>query len=441
MNELSFSSDAMRSAVQRLYDAAPEREWERMDRHRTEFAVTRRALAEYLPPPPARVLDCGGGPGRYAIELARQGYQVVLFDLSDGNLALARQKAAEAGVALACEQGTALDLGRFADDAFDAVLLMGPLYHLLEVDERRRALREAYRVLKPGGPLFAAFITRYAAHHRCAAQFPDQYDADAAVYESLLIDGRVPPPDDGHTTFVGYFAHPTEVEPLCRSAGFEVATVRGVEGLVSAAEVEINKLSGPAWDTWVGVNWRIAADPCTHGGVEHLLAVAHKPGWRSVLQRIARCLADEGVHYVVVGGTSLALHGLPLKVKDLDLELDEAGVYRFAELFSDHTVEAVSLREGQVYRSHFGRFEFDGVSVEVMACLERREGDAWAPTQTSYSEAAELDGVPVVVSWLEEETLAYIRRGRLDRAALCLPHCDHGRLLALLRGTRPTQVL
>jgi SAM-dependent methyltransferase len=122
MVELTSASDAMRLAVQRLYDADPANEWARMDRHRTEFAVTLRALNEYLPRPPARVLDCGGGPERYAIELARQGYDVVLFDLSAGNLALAREKAAEAGVALTFVQGTALDLSRFADGEFDAVL-------------------------------------------------------------------------------------------------------------------------------------------------------------------------------------------------------------------------------------------------------------------------------------------------------------------------------
>ena len=53
-----------------------------MERHRTEFAVTLRALDEHLPPPPAHILDCGGGPGRYAIALAQRGYTVTLFDLS-----------------------------------------------------------------------------------------------------------------------------------------------------------------------------------------------------------------------------------------------------------------------------------------------------------------------------------------------------------------------
>ena len=167
-----LSIDVQR-VVQALYDGDPEREWLRRDRHRTEFAVTLRVLDAHLPLAPARVLDCGGGPGRYAIELARRGYAVTLFDLSPEELAMAREKADEAGVTLAgFEQGTAADLQRFADSTFDAVLLMGPLYHLLDEAERRQVLKEAYRVVKPGGPVFVAFITRYAGHRYAAAQGP-----------------------------------------------------------------------------------------------------------------------------------------------------------------------------------------------------------------------------------------------------------------------------
>jgi ubiquinone/menaquinone biosynthesis C-methylase UbiE len=74
--------DPIVEVIRRYTDKRTEQEWERLGRHRTEFAVTIRALAGHLPPPPARVLDCGGGPGRYAIELARRGYDVTLFDLS-----------------------------------------------------------------------------------------------------------------------------------------------------------------------------------------------------------------------------------------------------------------------------------------------------------------------------------------------------------------------
>ena len=338
-----------------------EREWARMDRHRTEFYVTLRALREHLPPPPARVLDCGGGPGRYAVELARWGYDVTLFDLSTGNLALAREKAAEAGVTLAgFEQGTALDLSRFADHSFDAVLLMGPLYHLFEEAERRRALAEARRVLKPGGPLFAAFISRYAAHRDAAVRFPTEPVDRPGLYERIEADGVLPPASSGPPTFTAYFARPDEVAPLCWEAGLEVATVLGVEGLVSVIEDQaVNGLTGPAWDWWAEANWRAAPDPSLHGAVEHLLVVARNPRWRPVLREIVRRLDEANVRYTVVGGTSLALHGLPLPVKDLDIETDPAGAYRFAELFAAHIVEPVALKESRSYRSHFGRFDFD----------------------------------------------------------------------------------
>ncbi|GAB4531399.1 MAG: hypothetical protein Kow0063_10620 [Anaerolineae bacterium] len=145
--------------------------------------------------------------------------------------------------------------------------------------------------------------------------------------------------------------------------------------------------------------------------------------------------------YKVVGGAAAALHGVPLPVKDLDLEMDVEDAYRFQALFAGHVVEPVALRESQTYRSHLGRFDFDGLPVEVMGDLHRREAGRWVPTAAATQTVVDLDGTPVVVSWLEEETLAYIRRGRLERAALCLPHCDRDRLLALLRREQDMGVL
>ena len=425
---------AVSEHVARLYDSNPEREWQRMDRHRTEFALTLRALAEHLPPPPARVLDCGGGPGRYAIELARQGYQVTLFDLSAGNLGLAQQKAAEAGVSLASfEQGTALDLGRFAADSFDAVLLLGPLYHLLEAEERAQALAEATRVLRPGGPLLAAFISRYAAHRDAAVNYPTEPVEIPGLYEEIERSGKLLPLAADPPTFSAYFTHPAEVAPACWAAGLEVDRVLGLEGFVSIVEDGVNALSGPAWDWWVEANWRVAADPAIHGAVEHLLVVANKPRWRRAMAAIARQLDAAGVRFTVSGGAALALHGLSIPVRDLDLTTDRAGVYRFQELFSAQATQPVRYLESADYRSHFGRFDIDGVAVEVMAELEWREGERWLPITAATETQIDVEGVLVSVAWAEEEFLAYIRRGRMDRAAFVLPHLDRGRLVALLR--------
>lgn len=428
--------------VASFYDRSSTYEWERLSRHPMEYALTLRVLANYLPPPPARVLDCGGGPGRYALALTEQGYEVTLFDLSEGNLAFAREKASETGVRPAdLQQGDARDLSQFADAEFDAVLLMGPLYHLLEIEDRRRAVREARRVLRPGGRMLASFITRYAAHLDLAQKDPARLLEAGALYERILVDGRLPPRSGQGDEFVAYFAHPTEARPFFLGCGLDVLAVLAQEGLTGPLEEHLKGLAPDAWQAWVDVNYETASEATIQGSAAHLLVVTERPRWQAALVRIGRTLTQTGVPYKVVGGTAGRLHGMDFPVNDLDLETTKEGAYRFGELFAAEVVDPVALRETETYRSHIGRFAFDGVRVEVLGEMARRENSDWVPTSALTTTIVELDGVPLPVSWLEEETLAYMRRGRLDRAGACLPHCDPERLRGLLRGEIPTNVV
>ena len=273
---MRFDREA-RNEVERYYDEHAREEWERLERHRTELAVTLRALGEYLPPPPAKVLDVGGGPGRYAVELARRGYRVVLLDLSRACLELAREKAHEAGVELAgYEHGDARDLTRFRDGSFDAVLLLGPLYHLLAEEERRRAIREAWRVLRPAGLLFAAFITRYAVVRWAAKESPEWILKNRGRLEMVLASGvlRKHPGELGFPS--AYLAHPAEIVPLMESEGFEALDLIACEGVISMIEERVNELSGKLWEAWMELNYRLGKDPSVHGAAEHLLYVGRK---------------------------------------------------------------------------------------------------------------------------------------------------------------------
>jgi ubiquinone/menaquinone biosynthesis C-methylase UbiE len=263
------------TVIQRYYDENTQYEWERLERHRTEFAVTLRALADHLPAPPARVLDIGGGPGRYAIALTQQGYTVTLLDLAAGNLAFARDRAAATGVTLdSLVQGDATVLPSLPYEPYDAVLLLGPLYHLRAEAERRAAVAEARRVLRPGGVLAAAFICRFAPL-RFAAQVHPLWSVERADELAEILTTGLNRPGTGY--FVdAYFAHPNEVRPLMEAGGFETLALLGCEGVVARIEDGVNALTGAAWEAWVALNYRLGHDPALYGAAEHLLYIGKK---------------------------------------------------------------------------------------------------------------------------------------------------------------------
>jgi ubiquinone/menaquinone biosynthesis C-methylase UbiE len=131
---------------------------------RLEYLRTRELLARYLPLAPATVLDVGGGAGVYALPLAREGYSVHLIDAVPLHVEQAREASnLQRDSPLAgAQEGDARRLA-WDDESVDAVLLLGPLYHLTSRDDRLRALREAFRVVRPGGVVAAAAISRFAS--------------------------------------------------------------------------------------------------------------------------------------------------------------------------------------------------------------------------------------------------------------------------------------
>jgi ubiquinone/menaquinone biosynthesis C-methylase UbiE len=198
-----------------------------------EFIRTQSILHRYLGPPPAVVLDVGGAAGRYACWLAKQGYQVHLVDPVPLHIEQAQAASAaqpEAPIA-SCTLGDARRL-EFSNESADAVLLLGPLYHLIEAQDRRRALAEAYRVLKPGGRLFAAGISRFAS---TIDGLVTGYFQDPAFQQIMYGDlesgqHRNPTKHPGYFTET-FFHHPGELKAEVAGAGFDVAGLLAVEGI------------------------------------------------------------------------------------------------------------------------------------------------------------------------------------------------------------------
>ena len=124
---------------------------------RVEFLTTVRYIERYLSPG-AKILDIGAGAGEYSLYFARKGYAVSALELSPANIEAFRRKLTAAD-RVDLSQGNAVDLSRYADESFDAVLLFGPLYHMHDEADRRRCIEEAKRVCRKDGKLFFAFIS------------------------------------------------------------------------------------------------------------------------------------------------------------------------------------------------------------------------------------------------------------------------------------------
>ena len=129
-------------AVKKHYDENAVQEWERLENHPFEFLFTTYMMDQYIQPGDT-ILDIGGGPGRYSIYYAKKHCGVTLVDLSSGNIALAKEKAAESHVDIQMYVGNCLDLDAMALGTYDHVFLMGPLYHLTDAADRKRAVELA----------------------------------------------------------------------------------------------------------------------------------------------------------------------------------------------------------------------------------------------------------------------------------------------------------
>ena len=265
------------------YNRLASDEWDRLVQdpyHSLEFRATMAALEEHLPPT-GRLLDAGGGPGRYAVELCRRGYTVVLLDYSENCIALAREKLAAEREDVcarleAADVGDIRDLSRFPDASFDAVLCLGgPLSHLIELDDRKTALAELLRVARPGGPLFISVMGYLAVLRTLLVRAPEQLLAPEA--EQLLTRG------DHHYTggFCDtHFFRPEELRALAEEAGIETVGLRALEGLSSHLPEATNALKDHddgRWERWLEVLDQTQHDPAVIAISEHFLYIGRRP--------------------------------------------------------------------------------------------------------------------------------------------------------------------
>ena len=236
--------------VRDFYNTDVLLEWERLKQHPIEFAITKHFIDRYIKAGD-RILDIGGGPGRYSLYLSKKGCQVTLIDLSEENVAFAQAKAQELGLTIAAFAGDACEADHIASGSFDSILLMGPMYHLLQEPQRTKAIETALRLLKPDGVIFASFISLYAGLSDYMKNYPQRVLEDSEQkYIQCCFENRA---YCGDAFTKACLLSPAEILAFMARFPLEKLHFFGQEGITSPCENNILACGDDVVERWIEI--------------------------------------------------------------------------------------------------------------------------------------------------------------------------------------------
>lgn len=283
MNPLDISSETDNTSqnssqdlteIQRYYAAAPEQEHQRLERHQLEFDLTWKYLEEHLPPC-GRILEVGAATGRYTVPLAEKGHALTALDLSPDLLELNRQHLEAAALLeqVQLAQADARDLSAFHSQDYDAVLLMGPLYHLRQESDRIKAIREGLACLKVGGLFVSAWISRLGIFADLIQKMPDWIEQSAEVEHYLQTGCDLEVKPGG---FMGYFATSAEIPLLHEAQGIKTLALAACEPFIGGDDSGYNQLPQPQRQLWLELFYRLSGQAEVYSTSRHLLYLGQK---------------------------------------------------------------------------------------------------------------------------------------------------------------------
>ena len=266
--------------VKEFYGADGHDEFNRLNKdafHRLELNTTLYFLEKYLPTT-GHILDAGGGPGRYSLELAQKGYEITHLDIIPSYNEYTKRILAENNLSnrlVDSITGDICNLHRFADNSFDGVICLGgPLSHVVDKEEQEKAVSELIRVAKPDSYIFCSVIGRLALLKSCFNRFPTEMTEDAFLLYRDTGDYH------GHRGFTAcHFFLVADLRKLFERNDVEIISMVGLEGLSSSDRAAYNELYEnykAAFEIW----WQTHLQYCTHSAVvdtsEHILIICRK---------------------------------------------------------------------------------------------------------------------------------------------------------------------
>lgn len=259
--------------VKEFYDKNTAAEWERLQRHQFEFELTKRYINRYIKPGD-KVLDIGGGPGRYSLYLAAMGCDVTLFDLSSANVEFAKEQANAQGVSLKAFVGDVREVDSIISEQYDHILLMGPLYHLLQESDRVKALEASLKCLKQNGVIFVSFISSYAG-----IIYSMKYEPQLIMEKDLEIQYKLFEEDlpfSGDSFTQTYFYRHKDVSPFMAQFPLEKMHFFGQESILAPCEESIKAQPEEVIDKWLDLAEKVCEREDLLSYSEHLMYIGRK---------------------------------------------------------------------------------------------------------------------------------------------------------------------
>ncbi len=238
-----------------------------------EFDTTIHVLRDYLKTD-VSVTELGAATGRYSLNFAKLGCNTTAVELVPDQVAILRAKAKEQGLSLSIYEGNACAVPFIENSSQDLCVILGPLYHLKTQQERNQAISETHRILKPGGIIALAYISRYFVAGIFAQIFPELVTPQILL--TLHGTGLVPNQLTESFFNVGYFASPKEMEALVLDNGFQKIRHVATDGFCRYISSGVNNFSQEQYNTWLDYHLKTCDEPTLLGSSNHGLVVARK---------------------------------------------------------------------------------------------------------------------------------------------------------------------
>ncbi|XMB67908.1 class I SAM-dependent methyltransferase [Mycoplasmatota bacterium zrk1] len=229
----------MSQVVKDYYNMNAKNEFERLNNgySNVEFQSTMYLIEKYIKNSTC-LLDLGSGPGRYSVELLKKGYNVTLLDLSDKSLEIAKERITSLSLAADDYIVSSATEIMFKENSFDAVLCLGPMYHLLDENDREKVLSGIRKILKPGGTAIIAYINSYGLFRSSVTEFPEDF-TDETLIQAVKGNMKLSQDESFTETF---FTTPKSALKEVSNSGLKIITYAGAESFLSGLHYQMNDL-------------------------------------------------------------------------------------------------------------------------------------------------------------------------------------------------------